>query len=65
MSLIFRSLALARGLGSTFLGWFERRNPEVLLDNERENKYWRRHTFQEFSALVTREQVAPDRTQQC
>lgn len=37
MSLIFRSLALARGLGSTFLGWFERRNPEVLLDNEREN----------------------------
>ena len=37
MSLFFRSFALVRGLGSSLLAWFERRNPEVLLENEREN----------------------------
>jgi phage shock protein A len=37
MSLFIRSFALARGLGSSVLSWFERRNPEILLENEREN----------------------------
>lgn len=37
MSLFFRCLALSRGFASRMISRFERRNPDALLENEREN----------------------------